>query len=178
MNMMTLHRMDRPFVVETDFYSEPIRRYDLLRYGEEDYLKVLPELKELYPAHWEELSVTKERYPLDPDYETYERLARDGILHVITAREGGLLAGYVMAMVIPNLHYRTCRMAVEDVYYLRPSHRKGYTGIRLFQAFERRMRELGVNRIVITTKVHLDNSRLFEYLGYNFFEKGFTKLIG
>ena len=150
----------------------------VIAYNHESYSACLPELMALYPEHYEELSVTKDAYALDPDYEAYARMDATGILHLVTARDDGALVGYIMAMTMPNLHYRTCRMAVEDIYFLRKPYRKGRTGIRLFQYFERRMREIGVNRIVVTTKVHLDNSRLFDYLGYTFFERGYTKMLG
>jgi hypothetical protein len=146
-------------------------------YVHERFADMLPELQELLPLHYDELSITKEHWPLAPRFDLYMEMEGVGVLHVVTARDEGRLVGYVIAMVLPNLHYSDCMMAVEDVYYLLPEYRRGRTGIKLFQAFEARMKEVGANRIVITTKVHLDHTRLLEYLGYRFFEKGFTKVI-
>lgn len=174
-------------VLETDFYGAPIGRFRVdgerlqkvgVRYQVERWSDLLPDLKPVLPAHYAELSVTKDAFPLDPDFDAYARMETAGVLHCITARDDDALVGYVIAMVTPNLHYRTCLMCVEDVYYLKPEYRKGRIGLGLFKVFESRMREIGVHRIVLTTKVHLDNSRLFEYLGYSFFEKGYTKLLG
>jgi N-acetylglutamate synthase-like GNAT family acetyltransferase len=56
--------------------------------------------------------------------------------------------------------------------------RKGRIGIRLFQYAEKVLKERGVQRMVVNTKIHLDNSRLFEYLGYKMTDKVFTKMLG
>jgi len=47
----------------------------------------------------------------------------------------------------------------------------------LFQYAEQVLRHCGVQRIVMNTKVHLDNSKLFEYLGYKMTDKVFTKIL-
>jgi hypothetical protein len=47
----------------------------------------------------------------------------------------------------------------------------------LFQYAEGVLKGIGVDRIIMHTKVHLDNSRLFEYLGYKMSDKTFTKLL-
>jgi len=76
------------------------------------------------------------------------------------------------------MHYRTCITAFEDLYFVRKDYRKGRVGIKLFQYAEKVLRQFGINRIVMHTKVHLDNSRLFEYLGYKWTDKVFTKILG
>jgi N-acetylglutamate synthase-like GNAT family acetyltransferase len=67
--------------------------------------------------------------------------------------------------------------AIEDLYFVTKSFRKGRVGIRLFQYAEKVLKERGVQRIVMHTKVHLDNSKLFEYLGYKMTDKVFTKML-
>ena len=42
---------------------------------------------------------------------------------------------------------------------------------------EEALRADGVNRIIMHTKVHLDNSKLFEYLGYKHTDKLYTKIL-
>ena len=68
--------------------------------------------------------------------------------------------------------------AFEDLYFVSKEYRKGRIGIRLFQYAEKVLKERGFNRIVMHTKIHLDNSKLFEYLGYKFTDKIFTKMLG
>jgi GNAT superfamily N-acetyltransferase len=147
-----------------------------VQYVVEDPGTFIEELKEIIPAHYDELCVTKD-FPLLPDYAAYGRLYLAGMLKCITARDEAGLIGYAIFIVQPHLHYRTCKTAFEDIYFLRKEHRLGRTGIRLFQFAEEALREDGVNRIIMHTKIHLDNSKLFEYLGYKHTDKLYTKLL-
>ena len=63
------------------------------------------------------------------------------------------------------------------MYYLKAEYRKGRVGIKMFQYAEEALKKIGVNRILIHTKVHLDNSRLLEYLGYSWTDKIYAKTI-
>jgi len=146
-------------------------------YEDVDAFGFLPEFERLLPLHYEELSVTKE-FPLEPDYEGYRRVAQAGMLRCITCRADGELIGYIIFFVSPHLHYKSCVTATEDIYFVRKEYRKGRIGIRLFQYAEDALKRRGVQRIVVNTKIHLDNSRLFEYLGYKITDKVFTKMLG
>lgn len=147
-----------------------------VRYIVEDPATFIEELKEIIPAHYDELCVTKD-FPLAPDYEAYGRMYNAGMLKCITARDDEGLIGYAIFIVQPHLHYKTCKTAFEDIYFLRKEHRLGRTGIRLFQFAEEALRADGVDRIIMHTKIHLDNSRLFEYLGYKHTDKLYTKIL-
>jgi hypothetical protein len=148
----------------------------MVTYQEESYLDCIDELKQIYPEHYDELTVTKS-VPLEPNYDAYNKLSELGILKLITCRKDSELIGYIMFIITPHLHYKSCITAVEDIYFLKKQYRQGRTGIRLFQFAETYLKSLNVNRVIYGTKVHLDNSKLFEYLGYTFFEKLYTKLI-
>lgn len=145
-------------------------------YEDIDPWKFVDELKEIFPAHYEELCVTKE-FELDPDYDAYKRLADCGWLRCITCRCDGELVGYIVFIVQPHLHYKSCLTAIEDIYYVKKEYRKGRLGLRLFMYAEQVLKGLGVNRIVMHTKVHMDNSRIFEYLGYKNTDKVFSKML-
>lgn len=145
-------------------------------YHSEDPGTFIEELKGILPEHYDELCVTKD-FPLVPDYEAYGRLYMAGMLRCITVREDGNLIGYAIFTVNPHLHYKTCKTAFEDIYFLKKEYRKGRLGIRLFQFAEDVLKQEGVNRVVMHTKIHLDNSRLFEYLGYKWTDKIYTKIL-
>jgi GNAT superfamily N-acetyltransferase len=147
-----------------------------VQYVVEDPATFIEELKEVIPLHYDELCVTKD-FPLLPDYEAYGRLYMAGLLTCVTARDASGLIGYAIFIVQPHLHYRSCKTAFEDIYFLRKEHRLGRTGIRLFQFAEEALRADGVNRIIMHTKIHMDNSRLFEYLGYKHTDKLYTKIL-
>ena len=148
----------------------------IFTYEDVNGLNFLYELEQIFPVHYEELCVTKD-FPLEPDYEAYRNLAKAGMLRCITCRADGDLIGYIVFIVQPHLHYRSCKTAFEDIYYVKKEFRKGRIGIRLFQYAEKVLKEHGVNRIIMHTKIHLDNSKLFEYLGYKHTDKLYTKLL-
>ena len=148
----------------------------MVTYQLEKYIDCLDELKEIYPEHYEELSVTKS-FELEMDYEAYNKIDSVGALKVVTCREDKKLIGYIIYTISPHLHYKSCITAFEDLYFVRKTHRKGRIGIKLFQYAEKVLKELGINRIIYSTKVHLDNSRLFEYLGYAHTDKLYSKLL-
>ena len=145
-------------------------------YQVEDPAEFIEALKDILPTHYDELCVTKD-YPLMPDYEAYGRLYVAGMLRCITVRDDNELIGYAIFIVHPHLHYKSCVTAFEDIYFLRKEERKGRVGIRLFQFAEDVLKKEGVDRIVMHTKIHMDNSRLFEYLGYKLTDKLFTKIL-
>jgi hypothetical protein len=146
----------------------------MITYQEEKFSDVVEEVKVLLPEHYEELTVSK-NFPLAPDWTKYENMSRLGILKLYTVRDDRVLIGYTVMIVGTGLHYKTCLVASEDLYYLRKEYRKGRTGIKMFKFVEDELRKLKVDRIVMGTKVYSDNSSLFEYLGYRMYEKLFTK---
>jgi GNAT superfamily N-acetyltransferase len=145
-------------------------------YADEDPSTFIDELQHLLPEHYDELCVTKD-FPLMPDYESYGRLAVTDMLRCITCRSDGNLIGYAIFIVQPHLHYMSCKTAFEDLYFVKKEFRQGRIGIRLFQYAEDVLKKAGVNRIIMHTKIHSDNSRLFEYLGYKHTDKLFTKIL-
>lgn len=147
-----------------------------LVYEDVNGLDFIDEFEQLFPEHYEELCVTKE-FPYSPDYAAYRRMAEAGLLRTITCRADGKLIGYIIFYIQPHLHYSTCLTAFEDIYFVTKEYRKGRIGIRLFQYAEKVLKERGVQRIVMHTKLHLDNSKLFEYLGYKWTDKVFTKIL-
>jgi GNAT superfamily N-acetyltransferase len=149
----------------------------MIIYEDVDAFKFLDEFQQLFHLHYEELCVIKE-YKLEPDYDAYKRLAEAKMLRCITCRNDEELIGYIIFTITPHLHYKSCITAYEDIYFIKKEYRKGRIGIKLFQYAEKVLKERGINRIVMHTKVHLDNSKLFEYLDYKFTDKLYQKLLG
>jgi GNAT superfamily N-acetyltransferase len=147
-----------------------------LVYEDTNFFSFLEEMKPILLSHYEELCPVKD-FPLDPDWDAYKRYDDAGMLRCVTCRADGELIGYIIFFVQPHIHYKTCLTAVEDIYYVKKEFRKGRVGIRLFKYAEEVLKRIGVNRIIYGTKVYLDNSKLFEYLGYKHTDKVFTKLI-
>lgn len=137
----------------------------------------LHELKPLFPMHWEELALNKDKVPLDPQYEVYLRRDEMGEVLFLTVRKDGELIGYFVGFVAPGLHYRTCLTLTMDIFYVVPAHR-GRVGVLLFNAVEKEAKRRGVQRMFMGSKLHKDVSWLFERLGYEPCEMYHTKWIG
>lgn len=148
----------------------------MITYQRESYRDVIEELKPFYPLHFAELA-SDPSIPLNPDYDTYNRLADAGIIHVVTVRNDSNLIGYHIAMVYPHLHYAQSLTAHTDIYYIAKPYRKGYTGIRLFKFVEDDLKSFGVGRIYTSTKTDSDKGIIFNRLGYSKKEVVYTKVL-
>ena len=128
--------------------------------------------------HWEEIAIDRETIELALNEDSYSKMENEGILHVLAFRVDGHLAGYYIAFLLPHIHYKNAGlMAFTDIYYIAPQHRRAANGIMLFREAERTLKERGVVKAYCSTKVHKDNSRILEFLGWNLTDKVFTKLF-
>lgn len=144
-----------------------------ISYQVELYSDTLEEIKGLYEEHNKELSTLK----LDMNYEMYQKLEELGCLLVITCRKHGIIIGYIYFVLSNSLHYKTMRVAVEDLYFLKKEERKGRVGLNLFLFAEMVLKKFEINQVTFGTKTLKDNSSLFEYLGYKQIEKVYTKML-
>jgi GNAT superfamily N-acetyltransferase len=119
----------------------------------EPYAECLPELKRVYPQHWQELAVSDD-IPLKPQYEAYRRMDAQGQLLLVTLRDtDGSLAGYFLGFLLRELHYKTCLSCLGDIFYILPRYRGGFAGLKLFRAVEKELKRLGVQRWHVTSKL-------------------------
>jgi len=138
---------------------------------------ILPELRELFPFHWQEIALFKDKIQMDIDEPRYAKLEEMGALQVITARDGKKLIGYFVAFVLPHMHYKSTLMASTDMYFILPEYRNG-TGAKMFIEMERVLKERGVKKAVTSCKVEHDHTALLEKLGWQWTDKTFCKYLG
>lgn len=143
----------------------------------EPALGIFDEIRGLLRLHWEEIALDKSAIQLAPRWEEYETLARSGILQTITVRDAGMLVGYAAFFVTPHLHYRDSLTAVSDIFFIKKEYRQGLTGVRLFKVAEHELRKLGVQKMYVSCKLHLDLGPIFERLGFKPIERTYAKLI-
>lgn len=75
------------------------------------------------------------------------------------ARDDKTLVGYIGWFVQGHLHYRSTLTAVEDLYLLSAPYRRGMAGQRMFTTALDALRELGVKRVMLHSKVHFERER-------------------
>lgn len=151
-----------------------------LTFQQERFVDLMPELPEIFYRHWQDIALDKDKIPLDPAWDEYLRLEQIGTLHIVTAREGGKLAGYIFSFVHPHIHYKKSLTAWTDLMYLRREYTRGF-GVfrycRLILQSEKMLRDMGVQKRYLMTKVYHDMTPLFQRLGYKFIEKVSAKLL-
>lgn len=146
-------------------------------YAVEPWMEFKREALHLWARHFQEVAIDQAEVPLDIDYNTYDALDAQGMLHVIAARSEGEIVGYWLGIVKPHLHNASTLWAFTDVYYIAPEFRLGRTALRLFEFVENSLKARGVVKMTTATKTHLDMSRLFERMGWHRTEITYTKVI-
>lgn len=149
-----------------------------LTFAVETLAQAQAEVDAMFPAHYEELALDKDRIKLDLDWDKARDAEMRGILILVTARANGILVGYFFGLLMTHLHYKSAGlMCYTDNYYLLPQYRKGMNGAALLVAVEKLLRSRGVVKFYITTKVHSDVGPLLEAMGMRLSDKLYTKML-
>ena len=144
----------------------------------ETWSGMVDEAAQLFPLHWEELALNKDKVPLSVQYDVYKAYEDAGRTLVVTLRQKGRLVGYFVGFVSPGLHYSTCLTLQMDIFWTHPDIRGRMEGVKLFRAVETEAKRRGVQRVFYGSKLHKDASRLFEYLKMEPVEVYYSKWIG
>jgi GNAT superfamily N-acetyltransferase len=129
----------------------------------------------LLEEHYAELATVPDIMLLKPDVERYQTLEAAGNLFAIgmfdTHVDGAeTLVGYSVNIVCTNLHYGDLLMCQNDLLFVRKSHRRGMTGMRLITATERAAKDRGVKMMLWHAKPGTTLDRMLPKLGYEPFE--------
>lgn len=141
-----------------------------------------PNINDLLLEHWNELAVHKGEMPLDPDYAEMQKAEDLGFFKVWAARDGKCLVGYLAFWVRPHAHYKSTLTAVEDLFMLTASHRRGMNGYRMFTTALEALRQIGVKRVYLHSKVHFEKERgglkpMFERLGFTHTDNLYSRML-
>ena len=136
------------------------------------------DIQDLISNHYNEFLEFEEFAP-EVDYDEYLKLQNDGVLKSVICKVNEEIIGYIIFVVKSHIHYKSCKTAFVDTYFIKKEFRKKNIGIGLLNYSENMLKRLGVDRIITHTraKIGLDNSELLEYLGYRMTDKVFSKLL-
>ncbi len=148
-----------------------------IKFQVENWFDVKEGMKWLFPIHWEEVALNKDSIPLEMWFEEYDRFAKAGILHIVTARDDDKIVGYYWAIIRHHMHYANSLTAFTDMFFLHPKYRKGMSGYNLIKFFVESVKEKGVQRVISNVKTHLDTSAIFKRLGFIQAETVYTKVV-
>jgi hypothetical protein len=132
----------------------------------ETLFDVIEEVQPLLDAHYEELCVNRDTVKLSPRWDVYAEMERLGCFIVLTAREGGKLAGYSAYFLQPHMHYSGFVVAQNDLFYVVDEYRKGAAALRFLRYCEREMKDLGAQKLVYHCKPQNNFAPILRRMGY------------
>lgn len=132
----------------------------------EKWARVVHEMKELFPAHWEELALDRDKFPMDVCHDRYIQFEAAGALLLVTARADRKLVGYYVGMVLPHLHYQSSgNMLHTDMYFVKKEFRNG-VGAKLLMCAQEAGRKAGAAKMYLSCKLHSNHTDLFQKMGF------------
>jgi hypothetical protein len=149
-----------------------------LNWGVEPFVKIARELPRLFEAHWQELEQDEFGLPLNPDWDLLFDMAQIGRLHVMTARWGKQLVGYIFNFVMPHVYTKHDLQAQIHLFYLHPSYRDepGFL-MQWFRANDEFLVTLGVKKILAMTKNNTKAAVIFKRMGYTPIETVWSRMV-
>lgn len=137
--------------------------------------ELLEEAKPLLEKHWDQIAHYKD-IPLDPDYDLYLKMQHLKMIRCYIMREpSGRMVGYSVFVVRPNMHYKQCLTATEDIIFVDPEKR-GY-GMFFISWCDEQLKALGVQIVTHHIKVYFDWSKSLMRQGYEFTDKQLCKRL-
>jgi len=124
----------------------------VVRFKLEQIDEIEDEIQPLLAEGWQTLS---ESYPdsiFCYNVQLYRDLAANGFLRIFTARDDGVMFGYVIVMLIPHPHRTDDLVAVVDAFYVQPPYRPGGTALRFLRYVENTIVDDGARIITVATQ--------------------------
>lgn len=147
----------------------------MIVFQEEDYTHFFSfEFMQLYRTHWKEIGVfDKHKIPLNPDWDLYRVLGKQNKLITFTARtKNALLIGYNIFITSTHHHYRDAIIAENDILYIHPEYRKGYTGYKFLKYCIKEL-EKRVDIIMLSVKASYPLEAITKRLGFKLMDYKF-----
>jgi len=146
-------------------------------YQRESFEEAYPDAMPLLMLHWKEISSNLD-IALDVNVEAYRTSEANNLLRIYTARDNGVMLGYVAVFVHKGLHYQQSLQATQDVFYVDPRHRGKMLGLRLIKFVENQLKEEGVQVLCQHVKIkHPALGYLLERSGYTAVEKIYQRRL-
>lgn len=150
--------------------------HDGVIFRRERLAPVLRELAPLVEADWREAGVDHDAVPLDLNWPQYLDYDLVGILQLVTARDDGVLVGYVFNFIHPHIMHSKTGWCIVDLYWLYPEYRGRGIGGAMMAAVLKFLGEAGVKVVQGSEKVAHPNG-MFERLGFVKTDSVFRKLL-
>lgn len=114
-------------------------------------------------------------YTPNVDHDQFLGLEDLGFLCVVVAREDGEIVGFHITTIQPDIFFKDKKTAFVMFYYLEKQCRGNGNGLKMFEFADNEFKNSGVERAVMSRKIHIKNERIFDALGYNHIEANYEK---
>lgn len=152
--------------------------HDRMKITVETVAQIKPDMQELIREHWEEIAHDKDQIPLDPDYEAYQRLEALGKVLICSARIDGKLVGYSIFFVTQHPHYKSTKVASNDILYLQKQYRGTGLGPELIRFSESAVLLQGAKKVTWHIKPEFDFSSILSRMDYHLDELVYARVVG
>ena len=148
-----------------------------MEYRQEFLADVKQDIQDLLVLNYTEVELDQDIIKLNPDWDAYQQAENNNILKGFTARKKGKLIGYFVAMVVKHIHYKDRIFAGNDVLFIHPDHRKGFSAMKLIKFAEKCLKEDGVSVLTINTKCNKPFDVLLNRMMYKQIENVYRKRL-
>lgn len=165
---------------------QPDNSHNPAKFGQQEYRgivfqserlrDIVDEVSPLHEVHFAETEKHRHHLGLAVDIDYLIAQERAGNLIQFTARADGRLVGQIRMATHRSIHTQTL-YADEELLYIDPAVRKGFTAIRFIQYVEGCMRLIGVREVRTLSKLATGSHRLMEYLGYTHLANQYIKTL-
>lgn len=94
----------------------------------------------------------------------------DGLL-LVTARENGVLVGFIVSFIAAHPHWKDVRMAMTDMIYLEPSARKGRNFQRMLEFCKTQVKLRGASYFLASLPARRAHGKILERAGWKEWER-------
>lgn len=145
----------------------------VMEYKQEFLFSTEAELIQLGELHAEEVMDQE----IEFDVGMYRKLEAHGMLYIFTARNGPILAGYVVIVITPDIHKKGRFIAADDGLYMRKEYRRGGHGVKLLEFAQDCLRKDGFDRLHVTTTTKNPIDEMLKGMGYKEIERKYERRL-
>ena len=149
-----------------------------ITYQKESVTAIAEEITPLLAAHFAEIGHHQEVRKFSPDWDTIGKMENLGNVFTLTARDSGVLVGYLSAIITNELHCRSILSAYVDIVYVSLSARANVKiFINLLKFSEVALISRGVSTIYHHVKPAKDFGKVLKRMGYDMTETIYCRAI-
>jgi len=144
--------------------------------------QLMADMYPLFKKHHKE--IPQLGLPIDPDFSIYKSMADKNMLRIYTIRlmnpdcdDESILVGYQVFGVMNHPHRRSSTEAIQQLLYLEPDCRKGWTAIRFLRYCWSALESEGVKVIHQQIDAAHNFGKIFERAGFTLIDLTYARKV-